>query len=255
MPNRSFVKFFSAALTGWGLLSARSPPFGEKNAATEPHFRPTSIRSDSPPHAPEIASAGAAIAQLRDISWERQSPDHLAAIRAPVQQRAGRLSSVAIASTWDNQTMSDLRTEMTNSLDRNGRGGMLAQFLTIDGTACRPGVEFHLSNQRRLLPRVHLGLPPLAGGCRCLGATTNANFMYGPGTAPSLTGAFTGVGAGCWGRYVQLYSGLHQLRPFKCRRCIGRTSPLCNFWRVQRIGRRSGHSPWHRRRRYFSRRY
>jgi hypothetical protein len=43
-----------------------------------------------------------------------------------------------ISSTWANNTLGDLATEVTNSLDRSGRGGMLAPMRTIDGSSTFP---------------------------------------------------------------------------------------------------------------------
>jgi hypothetical protein len=53
-------------------------------------------------------------------------------------------SSTIISSTWANPTMSDLGDEITNSLDRNGRGGMLAPFLFADGTEVAPSQTYTL---------------------------------------------------------------------------------------------------------------
>jgi len=47
-----------------------------------------------------------------------------------------------IATSWANPTMSDIGTELTNSLDRNGRGGMLAPFRISDGLVNTPGLAF-----------------------------------------------------------------------------------------------------------------
>lgn len=45
-------------------------------------------------------------------------------------------------STWANTTMSDLANEVTNSLDRNGRGCMLAPLPLASGTSSAPGLTF-----------------------------------------------------------------------------------------------------------------
>lgn len=42
----------------------------------------------------------------------------------------------------ENSTRSDMATELTNSLDRNGRGGMLAPFRIADGLVATPGLAF-----------------------------------------------------------------------------------------------------------------
>lgn len=47
-----------------------------------------------------------------------------------------------ISPTWANPTMDDIGTELTNSLDRNGRGGMLVPFKFLDGTTNAPGLTF-----------------------------------------------------------------------------------------------------------------
>lgn len=52
------------------------------------------------------------------------------------------VTGTTITSTWANATMTDLGAEITNSLDRNGRGGMLAPFKVADGSAAAPGVSF-----------------------------------------------------------------------------------------------------------------
>lgn len=52
------------------------------------------------------------------------------------------VSGTTITSSWANATMPDLGDEITNSLDRNGRGGMLAPFKIADGTAGAPGMAF-----------------------------------------------------------------------------------------------------------------
>jgi len=52
------------------------------------------------------------------------------------------VSGSSISSTWANNTISDLSTEITNSLDRNGRGAMLAALKLYAGTVSAPGLSF-----------------------------------------------------------------------------------------------------------------
>lgn len=52
------------------------------------------------------------------------------------------VSGTLISSTWANSTLGDLATEMTDSLDRSGKGGMLAQLQLISGTAGAPSWAF-----------------------------------------------------------------------------------------------------------------
>jgi hypothetical protein len=47
-----------------------------------------------------------------------------------------------IATAWANPTMSDVADALTASLDRYGRGGMLAPFYCEDGSAGAPGLSF-----------------------------------------------------------------------------------------------------------------
>jgi len=52
------------------------------------------------------------------------------------------VSGTTISSTWANNTLGDLATEMTNSLDRQGRGAMLAPLRLQAGTAGAPALTF-----------------------------------------------------------------------------------------------------------------
>ncbi len=52
------------------------------------------------------------------------------------------VSGEVISTTWANPTMADLAVEMTSSLDRNGKGGMLAPFKFLDGNEGAPGLTF-----------------------------------------------------------------------------------------------------------------
>jgi hypothetical protein len=47
-----------------------------------------------------------------------------------------------ISTSWANPTLSDIAAELTNSLDRQGRGGMLAPFKFADGTLLAPSMAF-----------------------------------------------------------------------------------------------------------------
>lgn len=54
------------------------------------------------------------------------------------------VSGTTITSTWANTTLNDIKTELTNSLDRQGRGGMLAPLQLVAGTVGAPGLTFSL---------------------------------------------------------------------------------------------------------------
>lgn len=50
------------------------------------------------------------------------------------------VTGTIIASQWANLTMSDIATELSNSLDRQGRGAMLAELQLFSGSAAAPGI-------------------------------------------------------------------------------------------------------------------
>jgi len=52
------------------------------------------------------------------------------------------VTGTVISSTWANPTMSDVASALTDSLDRYGRGGMLAPFKFADGTINAPSMTF-----------------------------------------------------------------------------------------------------------------
>ena len=52
------------------------------------------------------------------------------------------LSGTVISSSWANATLNDVSTALTDSLDRYGRGGMLASFRFADGTKLLPSASF-----------------------------------------------------------------------------------------------------------------
>ena len=51
-------------------------------------------------------------------------------------------SGTDITVTWGNNTMNDIATELTDSLSRSGKGGMLAPMLFNDGTESVPGIAW-----------------------------------------------------------------------------------------------------------------
>lgn len=52
------------------------------------------------------------------------------------------VSGTLIEASWANDTLSDLAVAMTESLSRDGEGGMTAALRVIDGTASVPGIGF-----------------------------------------------------------------------------------------------------------------
>lgn len=52
------------------------------------------------------------------------------------------VTATVISSVWANTTLSDIATEMTDSLDRSGKGGMLAPLQLTDGVVGAPALTF-----------------------------------------------------------------------------------------------------------------
>lgn len=52
------------------------------------------------------------------------------------------VTGTVIESLWANTTMNDLASSVTDSLDRYGRGGMVAPFRMVDGTVSIPAISF-----------------------------------------------------------------------------------------------------------------
>ena len=50
--------------------------------------------------------------------------------------------NTTIATAWANPTLADISQALTDSLDRNGLGGMLVSFRIADGTIAAPGLAF-----------------------------------------------------------------------------------------------------------------
>jgi len=73
-----------------------------------------------------------------------------------------------ITSNWANTTLADIAGEITNSLDRGGRGGMTAPLLLADGTTGAPGMAFVND--------------PFSGWCRT--AAQNFRFVISSGGTP-----------------------------------------------------------------------
>lgn len=52
------------------------------------------------------------------------------------------VTATAISSTWANNTLADIKTELTDSLSRSGKGAMLAALALYEGTSALPGLAF-----------------------------------------------------------------------------------------------------------------
>lgn len=124
------------------------------------------------------------------------------------------VTGTTITSTWANTTLTDIKTELTNSLDRNGRGAMLAQLQCDPGTVLLPGLTFSSDTDTGLY-RIGANNPAIsAGGVKAqewsatgstipVGLTvteadTDSNGITstgnGTGTGVTATGGATGSG-------------------------------------------------------------
>jgi len=52
------------------------------------------------------------------------------------------VANTVIQSAWANTTTDDIAQGITDSLDRNGRGGMIAPFRLVDGSVLQPAFAF-----------------------------------------------------------------------------------------------------------------
>lgn len=107
-------------------------------------------------------------------------------------------SGTPITSAWANTTLSDLGTEMTSSLDRSGRGAMLAPLQCSNGTNALPSLTFGSDTDTGLY-RIGANNPGMsAGGTKAQEWTASGSAVTGTFSvsgATTLTGATTQTGA------------------------------------------------------------
>jgi hypothetical protein len=101
-----------------------------------------------------------------------------------------------IETTWANPTMADLGAALTDSLDRYGRGGMLAQLKLADGTLAQPAFAFTTESSTGLLRPSTNVLAVSVGGNEAARFTTTGLTVAGILTAATLTvaGLFSALG-------------------------------------------------------------
>lgn len=107
------------------------------------------------------------------------------------------VSGTLIESTWANDTMADLADDMTDSLDRNGRGSMLAAFKSTDGTVGLPGITFSNELTTGLYREAAGQLSASILGVKRLGLTAAGMTVIG-NTILGIAGATLNVGAGAF---------------------------------------------------------
>jgi hypothetical protein len=118
------------------------------------------------------------------------------------------VGGTTITTAWANPTMADIGTELTNSLDRSGRGGMLAPFKFADGTLGAPGITWNAEPTSGIfraggndMQAVIAGVPRMRWTASSVdvwdtGSSTWLSIVSGSGSTYALTGGnnnFTGT--------------------------------------------------------------
>lgn len=106
------------------------------------------------------------------------------------------VTATVISSVWANTTLSDIATEMTDSLDRSGKGGMLAPLQLTDGAVGAPALTFVTDTTMGLyrISASTLGISTAS----TLRAQVNNNGKWdfsAPGDGTSVAMTVTGVNA------------------------------------------------------------
>ena len=97
------------------------------------------------------------------------------------------VSGTDITVTWGNNTMNDIATEMTDSLSRSGKGGMLAPLTFVDGSVTVPGISW-VSDANTGFYRIGAdNMAMTAGGVQIVDYANNA-FTFSGTTDTSATG-------------------------------------------------------------------
>lgn len=116
------------------------------------------------------------------------------------------VTGTVVSSTWSNTTLGDIATEMTNSLDRNGRGPMLAPLPLSNGSAGAPALTFASEPSSGLFRNAAGDLEfSVAGTSVQTWLVTGAQFTRGvvatqsQTNLSSVTGTGNGTGAGLSG--------------------------------------------------------
>lgn len=96
------------------------------------------------------------------------------------------VTATIIQSSWANNTLSDVATALTNSLDRNGDGGMLAALELFAGTVGTPGLSWTLESTSGLYRNAAGDFRYSISGADALQITANGiRVVDGSITAPS----------------------------------------------------------------------
>lgn len=82
------------------------------------------------------------------------------------------VTGTTITSTWANTTLSDLKTEMTDSLCRSGKGAMLAPLRLTNGTNSAPSLTFDSDTDTGVFRAAANQLGLAAGGVQTVTVTS-----------------------------------------------------------------------------------
>lgn len=97
------------------------------------------------------------------------------------------VTGTAISSTWANNTLSDIGTELTDSLNRSGKGPMLAALELVDGSVATPALSFDSDTDTGIFRSSANNITVACGGA---GALT-----IGPTGMAPLVPVFAAVGS------------------------------------------------------------
>lgn len=113
------------------------------------------------------------------------------------------VSGTAITSTWGNTTLNDVATEITNSLDRSGRGAMTAPLQLASGSSSQPALTFSSETNLGLYRAAYNDLRMQVGGSNVQKWSPTAsifplNMAVSGTTVIDLGNAGTGAAGGPW---------------------------------------------------------
>lgn len=108
------------------------------------------------------------------------------------------VAGTLVRAEWANTTMGDLAVEIAGSLDRYGRGGMLAQFKAFDGVVGIPGISFSNEPKSGMYRAASNDVRLAINGADVLtltpGAAAAAQFVGGGAGLTGLNGANIATG-------------------------------------------------------------
>ena len=118
------------------------------------------------------------------------------------------VTATVISSAWANTTLSDIATEMTDSLDRSGKGAMLAGLPLSDGVIGAPGLTFGSELTMGFWRTGAAALAFVSGGVNRMTVSATSVWSFWEGTnnvgtaglfqvATEESGSFTGTLTGC----------------------------------------------------------